>query len=92
MEVMAISDENQASCLQIIAGILHIGNISFTEVGNYAQPEDDACKCVCSNTFTHQAFYFGVVLEIQATILFDTKIATQLGLSGCFVYLKSSLS
>ncbi|XP_065059730.1 unconventional myosin-Ie-like [Rhopilema esculentum] len=41
MEVMAISDENQASCLQIIAGILHIGNISFTEVGNYAQPEDD---------------------------------------------------
>lgn len=43
MDVMGISDEQQASCLQIVAGILHLGNIAFTEVGNYAQPEDDAC-------------------------------------------------
>ena len=44
MDVMGITDVDQASCLQIVAGILHIGNISFQEVGNYAQPEDDACK------------------------------------------------
>ena len=43
MDVMGISEEDQGSCLQIVAGILHLGNISFTEVGNYAQPEDDAC-------------------------------------------------
>ena len=44
MDVMGISEEHQGSCLQIVAGILHLGNIAFTEVGNYAQPEDDACK------------------------------------------------
>eukprot|EP00794_Sanderia_malayensis_P009899 gene9900-10912_t len=42
MDVMEISEENQASCLQIVAGILHLGNITFVEVGNYAQPQDDA--------------------------------------------------
>jgi len=42
MDVMGISEEHQGSCLQIIAGILHLGNIAFTEVGNYAQPEDEA--------------------------------------------------
>lgn len=41
MYTMGISDQYQASILQIVAGILHIGNISFTEVGNYAQPEND---------------------------------------------------
>ena len=44
MDVMGISDEDQASVLQIVGGILHIGNISFMEVGNYAEPEDEACK------------------------------------------------
>ena len=44
MYTMGISDANQASILQIAAGILHLGNISFSEVGNYAQPENDDCK------------------------------------------------
>lgn len=47
MYTMGISDQYQASILQIVAGILHIGNISFTEVGNYAQPENDDCKYNC---------------------------------------------
>lgn len=44
MYTMGITDEDQASILQIVAGILHVGNISFQEVGNYAQPENDDCK------------------------------------------------
>ncbi|XP_047141172.1 unconventional myosin-Ie isoform X1 [Hydra vulgaris] len=41
MYTMGISEANQSSILQIVAGILHLGNISFSEVGNYAQPEND---------------------------------------------------
>ncbi|XP_031555305.1 unconventional myosin-Ie-like isoform X2 [Actinia tenebrosa] len=41
MDVIGISDENQADCLAIVAGVLHIGNICFTEDGNYAVPADD---------------------------------------------------
>ena len=44
MEVMNISGETQANVLHIVAGILHLGNISFNEDGNYAVPEDDGCK------------------------------------------------
>ena len=67
MDVMGISDEIQASCLQIIAGILHLGNISFTEVGNYAQPEDDSCKLVLITT---------KLICIKRTKHFFTKPAT----------------
>ena len=45
MEVMNISGETQANVLNIVAGILHLGNISFSEDGNYAIPEDDGCEC-----------------------------------------------
>ena len=44
MYTMGVTDEDQASILQIVAGILHIGNICFVESGNYAQPENDDCK------------------------------------------------
>ena len=44
MEVMNITGDTQATVLQIIAGILHLGNISFSEQGNYAVPEDDGCE------------------------------------------------
>ena len=44
MEVMNISGDTQAHVLNIVAGILHLGNISFNEDGNYAIPEDDGCK------------------------------------------------
>ena len=63
MDVMGISEEHQGSCLQIIAGILHLGNIAFTEVGNYAQPEDEACKrnvlllkITVTDSFSHLLF------------------------------------
>jgi len=46
MYTMGIADEQQASILQLVAGILHLGNIAFQEVGNYAQPENDDCRSI----------------------------------------------
>ncbi|XP_067824335.1 unconventional myosin-If [Heptranchias perlo] len=42
MQVIGISAEVQMMVLQIIAGILHLGNINFVEVGNYAEVENEA--------------------------------------------------
>ncbi|MBN3315575.1 MYO1F protein, partial [Atractosteus spatula] len=39
MQVIGISPNNQNQVLQIVAGILHLGNISFIEAGNYGQVE-----------------------------------------------------
>uniref|UniRef100_A0A3P8WP09 Myosin IF n=1 Tax=Cynoglossus semilaevis TaxID=244447 RepID=A0A3P8WP09_CYNSE len=39
MQVIGIPGEIQVQVLQIIAGILHMGNISFIEAGNYGQVE-----------------------------------------------------
>ncbi|KAK2835280.1 hypothetical protein Q5P01_015764 [Channa striata] len=39
MHVIGIPGDIQAQVLQIIAGILHLGNISFIEAGNYGQVE-----------------------------------------------------
>uniref|UniRef100_A0A8C8STR0 Myosin IE n=1 Tax=Pelusios castaneus TaxID=367368 RepID=A0A8C8STR0_9SAUR len=41
MDVVGLSGEDQAMVLQIVAGILHLGNISFREVGNYAAVESE---------------------------------------------------
>ena len=49
---MNISGDTQANVLHIVAGILHLGNISFNEDGNYAVPEDDGCKNQISDLFT----------------------------------------
>ncbi|NXB12360.1 MYO1F protein, partial [Cnemophilus loriae] len=40
MQVIGISGEDQQLVLQIVAGILHLGNISFREEGNYARVEN----------------------------------------------------
>ncbi|KAM6921082.1 unconventional myosin-If [Xenentodon cancila] len=39
MQVIGIPGDYQVQVLQIIAGILHLGNISFIEAGNYGQVE-----------------------------------------------------
>ncbi|XP_069506360.1 unconventional myosin-Ie-like isoform X2 [Ambystoma mexicanum] len=36
MQVVGLSPDDQSSVLQIVAGILHLGNITFKETGNYA--------------------------------------------------------
>ncbi|NWS60894.1 MYO1F protein, partial [Chunga burmeisteri] len=40
MQVIGIRGEDQQLVLQIVGGILHLGNISFQEEGNYAQVEN----------------------------------------------------
>lgn len=44
MQVIGIPGDIQTLVLQIIAGILHLGNISFIEAGNYAQVESTDCE------------------------------------------------
>lgn len=44
MQVIGIPGEIQVQVLQIIAGILHMGNISFIEAGNYGQVESTDCE------------------------------------------------
>lgn len=44
MQVIGIPGDIQTQVLQIIAGILHLGNISFVEAGNYAQVESTDCE------------------------------------------------
>ena len=44
MNVIGIFAEEQTLVLQIVAGTLHLGNISFKEVGNYAAVESEECE------------------------------------------------
>uniref|UniRef100_A0A9J8AY27 Osteoclast-stimulating factor 1 n=1 Tax=Cyprinus carpio carpio TaxID=630221 RepID=A0A9J8AY27_CYPCA len=41
MEVIGISGMDRSLVLQIVAGILHLGNVGFREAGNYAAVEND---------------------------------------------------
>lgn len=42
MRIINISSDDQATIFKIIAGILHLGNISFVSNGNYSQPEHNS--------------------------------------------------
>lgn len=44
MSVMGMSSAEVESALGLIAGILHLGNISFAENGNYAAIADAGCE------------------------------------------------
>lgn len=44
MDVIGISVADRAMVLQIVAGVLHLGNITFRESGNYAAVESEECK------------------------------------------------
>ncbi|XP_069041225.1 myosin IEb [Lepisosteus oculatus] len=41
MTVVGLSPDDQATVLQLVAGILHLGNITFQEQGNYAVVESE---------------------------------------------------
>lgn len=53
MSVVGLSMDEQDTVLQIVAGILHLGNIAFREEGNYAVVESEDCE------------FFGFLLKIQ---------------------------
>lgn len=45
MQVIGIPTSVQQLVLQLVAGILHLGNISFCEEGNYARVESVDREC-----------------------------------------------
>lgn len=53
MQVMGINTDTQMTVLSLVAGILHLGNISFQEEGNYAVVE-------CADFLQFPAFLFGI--------------------------------
>lgn len=56
MQVIGIPGDIQTQVLQIVAGILHLGNISFIEAGNYGQVESTDCECdTCRRIFCSHA-------------------------------------
>lgn len=52
MDVIGIVAEDRSMVLQIVAGVLHLGNITFKESGNYAAVESEECKQTQTKTFT----------------------------------------
>ena len=49
MSVMNISEDDQYNVMCIVAGILHMGNITFREQNNYAAISNDECKLIFLN-------------------------------------------
>ena len=50
MSVMGISENDQYNVMCIVAGILHMGNITFREQNNYAAISDAECKYTFDST------------------------------------------
>lgn len=44
MSVVGLTGDEQDLVLQLVAGILHLGNISFREENNYAVVESQDCE------------------------------------------------
>ena len=44
MDVMRIEEDIQIVVLSLVAGILHLGNVTFQEDGNYASVINDDCE------------------------------------------------
>ena len=44
MTVVGLSEETQSVVFSIVSGVMHLGNIAFSEDGNYAVPTDDGCE------------------------------------------------
>lgn len=49
MDVIGINTTKQVEILQLVAAIMHIGNITFVENNNFAAIADERCKCYCIN-------------------------------------------
>lgn len=62
MSVIGLSLDEQDAVLQIVAGIIHLGNITFKEEGNYAMVESEDCKY-------HTALSFMFVLNVMQQLI-----------------------
>ena len=50
MEVVGLDADCREDIMSVVAGILHLGNITFVEQGNYAAIADPGCKWWTQNT------------------------------------------
>ncbi|XP_046402866.1 unconventional myosin-Ie-like [Ischnura elegans] len=70
MTVMGMSELEQSQVLKTVAGVLHLGNVNFSERGNYAEVSDEGC-------LDFPAFLFEINKgELQKKLtsrLFDSK-------------------
>lgn len=44
MSVMGLNNNAENEVLSLVAAVLHLGNISFREKGNYAEVADKQCQ------------------------------------------------
>jgi len=44
MSVIGVNEYDQENILKLVAAILHLGNVTFTEERNFARVEDEQCK------------------------------------------------
>ena len=44
MQVVGLDEDCREDIVSVVAGILHLGNITFVEKGNYAAIADPGCK------------------------------------------------
>ncbi|XP_040273711.1 unconventional myosin-If isoform X3 [Bufo bufo] len=72
MQVIGISCEVQQLVLQISAGILHLGNISFQEQGNYAMVE-------CTDLLDFPAYLLGIEKDRLNNKLTSRKMDSKWG-------------
>ncbi|OCU00538.1 hypothetical protein XELAEV_18006316mg [Xenopus laevis] len=72
MKVIGVSAEEQQMVLQIAAGILHLGNISFQEQGNYAKVE-------CHDILDFPAYLLGIQKERLNDKLTSRKMDSKWG-------------
>lgn len=56
MGVIGISAQDSSMVLRIVAGVLHLGNITFKESGNYAAVESEECKWAQNKQKWHENF------------------------------------
>lgn len=66
MSVVGLSVEDQDSVLQLVAGILHLGNISFREENNYAVVESQDCKRL---NYTYTVLFTPPTLDVSLMCL-----------------------
>ncbi|XP_076584111.1 unconventional myosin-Ie isoform X1 [Chaetodon auriga] len=72
MDVIGISAEQRAMVLQIVAGVLHLGNITFREAGNYAAVESE-------EFLAFPAFLLGIVQNRLKEKLTSRKMDSKWG-------------
>lgn len=86
MQVIGISGDIQMQVLHIVAGILHLGNISFIEAGNYGQVESTDCEWDTCRSTRHTCVHTMQVhtLPLECTVklpLFSPRDMSKLELT-----------